>query len=351
MNRDAPVLMQRAQVEVKRDVALRPETPRPHRRVIETYRWRDEVVVATFHQPLDVAVRSRVALVLVNAGPAPRAGNSDLSRQIAEHVAREGFSVFRLDFPGVGDSTGESFKRIEDFRLAAQESSLDDVLAEVVEQICARHEVDRVVIGGLCAGAVVSLRAARRMGRRCAGVVLLEPDFLDARVTTQTTWRNPRAFTERVLRGLARRRGSASVARTAQRIYEWLERGRMPEAIARDVVDAWINLTDSRVPTFLAVVEGMHCDTLCARIAGAAEMEIGRMMIGELESEDSSNFSLVTCFALRNTNHLFTAGEAPEALPLAIGAWIQRFSTRASDASRHAFSALPARSQPRARGL
>lgn len=341
MNPDATVWTQRSQtdplVQARPSHASSLHTPVLHassgctatstgQRMFEMYRWRNESIVATYHRPTDVAERTDIALVLVNAGPAPRAGNSDLSRRVADQLARSEFPVFRLDFPGIGDSTGDSFKRIEDFRIAAQESPLDDVLAEVVEQICVRHGVDRVVLGGLCAGAVVCVRAARRMGRRCAGLLLLEPDFLHARVASQVTWRNPRAFTERVLRGLARRRSTASVARAAQRTYEWFDRGRMPDGIARDVVDAWIDLTEVQVPTFLAVADGANCDTLCARIALAADVEVRRMTMSEFESEDVPNSALVTCFALGNTNHLFTAGEAPEALPLAIETWMQRFA-------------------------
>ncbi len=292
------------------------------RRKFEVFSWRNEAILATHHVPDDRMRRSNLALVLVNAGPAPRAGNSDLSTRIADRVAQVGVPSFRLDFPGVGDSTGHSYKRLEEFRLAAQEDPLDDVLADVVEQTCARFGIERVLVGGLCAGAVVSIRGARRMGRRCAGLVLLEPDLLDARLAVGGVPAGVRVSVERVLRGLERRRWTSSIGRLARRFYEGLEHGRMPDGISRDVVDAWITLTESRVPTFLAVAEGLTYDTLCARVAVASGFEL--QPIGARENRTPPTG--VSCLKLTGTNHLFTAGEAPDRIPDALAAWSQSFA-------------------------
>ena len=298
------------------------EPRRDVRRAIEVFRWRGETMLATRHVPVDGSASTRVGLLLLNAGPAPRAGNSDLSVRIADRVATAGFCSLRLDVPGVGDSTGRSYQRLAEFRLAAQDDPLDDVVAEVVEQACARHGVERFLVGGLCAGAVVSLRGARRMGRRCAGLVLLEPDLLDARIASGMARAGVRASIERALRGLERRRWSSACARLTRGVYEHFERGRMPDGVSRDLVDAWITLAEARVPTFLAVAEGLACDTLCSRIALAAGMEVQDVAAGEKRSAPSG----VTYCRLGGTNHLFTAGEAPERIPETLAAWALRFA-------------------------
>lgn len=279
-------------------------------------------MLATRHVLADGSASSRVGLLILNAGPAPRAGNSDLSVRIADRVAAAGFCSLRLDLPGVGDSTGHSYQCLADFRLAAQDDPLDDVVAEVVEQACARHGVERFLVGGLCAGAVVSLRGARRIGRRCAGLILLEPDLLDARIANGMARAGVRASIERVLRGLERRRCAALCARMTRGIYERLERGRMPDGVSRDLVDAWITLTEARVPTFLAVAQGLVCDTLCSRIARAANIDVHDVAVGEKRSPPIG----VTYCRLGGTNHLFTAGEAPERIPETLAAWVLRFA-------------------------
>lgn len=292
------------------------------RRKFEVFRWRNEGILATHHMPNERLQRSQLALILVNAGPAPRAGNSDLSTRIADRVAHVGVPTIRFDFPGVGDSTGRSYRRLEEFRSAAQEAPLDDVLADVVEQACGRFELERVLVGGLCAGAVVCIRGARRMGRRCAGLVLLEPDLLDARFARGGTPVGVRASVERALRGIERRRWTSSVGRLARHVYERMEQGRMPEGIARDVVDAWVTLTESRMPTFLAVAEGLAYDTLCARVAVAAGFELRPFDASEHREPPTG----VSCFKLAGTNHLFTAGEAPDRMPEALASWAQSFA-------------------------
>jgi pimeloyl-ACP methyl ester carboxylesterase len=295
-------------------------------RRFEVFRWRDESVLATMHVPDQRTARAAVACVLVNSGPAPRAGNSDLSSRIADRVASVGIPTMRMDFPGIGDSTGDSFKRIDDFRRAAQEAPLDDVLTEVIEQFCDRHGVEHVIVGGLCAGAVIAVRGARRMGSRCAGLILLEPDFVDARIAAGIERAGIRARVERVLRGLARRRWSRSSARILRPLYEYLDRGRMPEGIAQEVVDAWIHLTEARIPTFLGVADGLSCDGLCSRIALASQIECRRVTVDELEREPISQGALVTCCSLRETNHLLTEGDGPVVVARAIAAWMLRFA-------------------------
>lgn len=59
--------------------------------------------------PLDASVTPEagaVGVLILNAGPAPRAGNSDLSVRIGDRLAARGNSVLRFDPPGLGDSRG-----------------------------------------------------------------------------------------------------------------------------------------------------------------------------------------------------------------------------------------------------
>ena len=128
--------------------------------------FRGEKLPGTVHEPARIAART--ALLLLNPGPVPRAGNSDLSARFGDALARAGVRVFRFDLSGAGDATGESWRTLGDCRAESQRG--ERPVAEVgamVDAILARADTDAVIVGGLCAGATIAGR--RIMGRppRC----------------------------------------------------------------------------------------------------------------------------------------------------------------------------------------
>jgi alpha/beta superfamily hydrolase len=140
---------------------------------------RGERLVGTVHEPAREAART--AVLLLNPGPAPRAGNSDLSARLGDAFARAGVRTFRFDQSGTGDATGESWRTLDDCRAESQRG--ERPVAEVgamVDAILAREDTDGVIVGGLCAGATIAMRVADARGRAgadLAGVVVLEPDL------------------------------------------------------------------------------------------------------------------------------------------------------------------------------
>lgn len=141
--------------------------------------FRGEKLPGTVHEPARGAART--AVLLLNPGPAPRAGNSDLSARLGDTLARAGVRVFRFDQSGAGDATGESWRTLGDCRAESQRG--ERPVAEVgamVDAILARADTDAVIVGGLCAGATIAMRVAdarARDGAGLAGVVVLEPDL------------------------------------------------------------------------------------------------------------------------------------------------------------------------------
>jgi dienelactone hydrolase len=143
--------------------------------------FRGEKLVGTVHQPARDAART--AVLLLNPGPAPRAGNSDLSARFGDALARAGVRVFRFDQSGAGDATGESWRTLDDCRAESQrgERPVAEVGA-IVDAILARDDTDGVIVGGLCAGATIAMRVADARARAGAGadltgVFVLEPDL------------------------------------------------------------------------------------------------------------------------------------------------------------------------------
>ncbi len=76
-----------------------------------------QTLVGTVHEPSGDAAPpgNRIALLLLNAGPAPRAGNSDLSAHLCDRLAERGMVCFRFDLVGLGDSSGDSWSDIDTF--------------------------------------------------------------------------------------------------------------------------------------------------------------------------------------------------------------------------------------------
>ncbi|HLK41036.1 MAG TPA: hypothetical protein VKU41_30000 [Polyangiaceae bacterium] len=123
-------------------------------------------LVGIVTSPSEVPPR-RTALVLLSAGLAPRCGPFGLYADLARRLSDDGLLTLRFDLGGIGDSlehdTGDSLEE----RTKRDASAALDYLLE-------RHDLDAVVLGGLCSGAEDSFRAAEN-DRRVAGVVLIDP--------------------------------------------------------------------------------------------------------------------------------------------------------------------------------
>jgi hypothetical protein len=116
-------------------------------------------------EPSEVVPRQ--GLVLINAGLVPKFGPYRLYTQLARRSARDGVVTLRFDLGGVGDSVQEASSR----PLAAR-SSLE--IRAAVDQLCERHVLSDVALGGLCSGAEDAFRAAAE-DERVTRVVLMDP--------------------------------------------------------------------------------------------------------------------------------------------------------------------------------
>jgi pimeloyl-ACP methyl ester carboxylesterase len=109
------------------------------------------------------AAPSGLAVVFLSSGFQNRAGPHRMYLQAARAVSALGHVAFRVDLPGVGDSTPRPLEA--NFDCHDPESVRD-----VVAFVAARYGSARIVLLGLCAGARVAIRAAAR-DPRVVGVV------------------------------------------------------------------------------------------------------------------------------------------------------------------------------------
>ena len=113
----------------------------------------------------------RTAILIVVGGAQYRVGSHRQFVLLARCLAEAGYPVLRFDLPGMGDSPGAPvpFEDTAPHIRAALDTTLNTLQAE-------SHQVDRVVLWGLCDGAAASLLYVQAtQDPRVAGLALLNP--------------------------------------------------------------------------------------------------------------------------------------------------------------------------------
>jgi pimeloyl-ACP methyl ester carboxylesterase len=270
-------------------------------RTILTWRILDENLVGTLH----VAAPGRagglsgapsVGILLLNPGSAPRSGNSDLSVRIGDRLALRGFPVFRFDLPGLGDSSGAMPADVDAYWGEVVSGRNDAATIALIERIRLEFGVARVIVGGLCAAALPSVRALSRGRAGPAGLILLEPSF---RLTDRSKPAGPRIGT------------FARAARSVRARLQPVLRRRVGAPLPRDanvpLVRRWQEGFGQGVRSLVVVATGPGTDRYMTRI---------------LASMPARDPGVVSCVRVPETNHLFTSGAGREGVLAAVESWV-----------------------------
>ncbi|HVR18246.1 MAG TPA: hypothetical protein VMS65_01075 [Polyangiaceae bacterium] len=108
-----------------------------------------------------------IAFLLVSAGLMPKHGPYRLYAELARRVAEDGFRTLRFDLGGIGESLPY------DRSLPLRARTAHEISA-AIDHLCVEHEIESVVLGGLCSGAEDAFRHAEH-DRRVVGVVMIDP--------------------------------------------------------------------------------------------------------------------------------------------------------------------------------
>jgi pimeloyl-ACP methyl ester carboxylesterase len=302
----------------------------------------------TAHLPHADQPRRRLGAILLNAGPAPRAGNSDLSVRMADALALEGFPSFRFDMPGLGDSPGDVPAEVETFWQQVLVGRNDRPALSLLKELRQRYDLDGLIVGGLCAGSVTAVRAAALDDSDIAGLLLLEPNFRLAseidpaaeQAAMQATQVSPTR--RRLMRGLSLKSwlylltGDNIAARLAAPLRPLLLETlkttvghELPRDTNVDMVLIWREVMRGRIPTLVLVASGRIEEAYCWRILDS---------IPPVVSQD------VFVEGIPGTNHIFTAGNAREHAIRSTCAWACRQFPR----QRTARAAVSVSKKPRA---
>ena len=154
-------------------------------------RGQSQVGVVTDPEPR-LALRSRPAVILLNAGLLHRVGPGRLYVRIARRLADAGFVCLRMDFSGIGDS------EVRRTSLSYEDSTVGEA-REAMDFLTAARSVSRFIFMGVCAGAENTLRIAGA-DARVAGAVMVDgfayrtPGFYlrhyGSRLLSVWRWRN-----------------------------------------------------------------------------------------------------------------------------------------------------------------
>ncbi len=139
------------------------------------------IIRGTYHKPHEESFRAAshpiprksIGFLFLTGLSATRASDGDAAVYWADSFAELGYSSFRLDLPGYGDSVADP---PPDWLGFINQGGYAPIVSRNIRELMARFSLSGVVIVGHCAGAVSAVFTAAT-SRDCKGLVLLDPYF------------------------------------------------------------------------------------------------------------------------------------------------------------------------------
>jgi pimeloyl-ACP methyl ester carboxylesterase len=277
-------------------------------------------LVGTRH--VSATPRARTGVLLLNAGFAPRDGHGGLSAQAADALAVLGVPVYRFDLPGIGDSPGPLPARILDFFDLVAYGGFVDLTTALVRELCLQEDLDRLVLGGLCGGAITAIYVGARERARVCGLLLLEPEMylIEPRTGPAAARRRRGGLRGRLQQSLFNYWGWMRLLAAEGPRSQWVpfprrtmlamlrRRAELPPVTNLPLVDAWRELVRHARPSLVITAAGKMHEIFFDRINSVALRGL--------------DMSAVRHVRLQRTNHIFTTGGAIDAVLSHVLPWV-----------------------------
>jgi len=131
----------------------------------------------------------KICILLLSPGVKMRVGPHRLYNKMTEDLVELGFTVFRFDFAGLGDSEGEIDESLlADFYSTVQLGRYVDDTRAAMDWIQETLNVERFILSGLCGGAITGLLTGPRDFRVEALIGLGIPVILDSSQVDHTRY-------------------------------------------------------------------------------------------------------------------------------------------------------------------
>ncbi len=287
-------------------------------RSIEQISVGPDTLVGTSHLPAP-AERRRIGVLFLNAGYVPRDGHAGLSAKLGDALVALGFPAFRFDLPMLGDSPGELPAAAEQLYDMVYRGDFAATAIAIARELCRRHALDGLVLGGLCGGAITAIYAADRERSSIVGLALFEPEMYRSNERTAPAAPGARKLFSYWgwMRALTRenRLGRYIPLPRELLLGLLLQRGKLPGATNVPLVAAWRRVVERRLPTLVMTAQGKLHEVFFDRINAVA-----------LAGAPTSH---ITRVSLPRTNHTFTTGGAIDEVKRYAVAWTARTFDRA----------------------
>jgi pimeloyl-ACP methyl ester carboxylesterase len=101
-----------------------------------------------------------IAVLLLSPGIKMRVGPHRMYNKLARELVEQGFTVFRFDFYGLGDSEGELEQDVlVDVYNSIQRGRYIDDTIDAMDWMSETYGIDNFILGGLCGGAITGMLA------------------------------------------------------------------------------------------------------------------------------------------------------------------------------------------------
>jgi pimeloyl-ACP methyl ester carboxylesterase len=270
-------------------------------------------LVGTCHVPSHRALsgqKTQVGFLFLNAGHLPRDGHAGISTNAAESIAAMGHPVFRFDLPGLGDSPGQVPQTTDALFRMIHDGWFTEPARLLVQALCRRFQIPRLVLGGLCGAAGTALLVAQQEPYRVAGVVGIETEFFyPCPEPPVKSWQAllSRAAWLRLITGHSQFSSALHLPQTS--LTRLVGRRLLPPHTDFALVSAWTQCVQRGMPVLLVMAEGKRRHIFYDQVQQSV-----------LAGSSPGNLSVMT---IAGTNHILTTGGAQPIVVRAMEAWAE----------------------------